>query len=245
MFAQCYPNTLETTVSLLEDGGTFVVTGDIPAMWLRDSSAQVNPYIHLASEDPALKRMLSGLIQRQAHYILLDPYANSFNIEPNGQGHNQDQPPAGPWVWERKYELDSLCYPIKLCYHYWRSTRDESVFTSTVHNMLRKIVEVMCVEQRHDECSTYSFQRFDPLAPTDTLLFHGRGTRTNYTGMVWSGFRPSDDACKFGYLVPANMFAVVTLGYLSEMARAIYQDEALALRAEQLRAEIEFGIQTY
>lgn len=245
MFAQCYPNTLESTVSLFEDGDTFVVTGDIPAMWLRDSSAQVNPYICLAGEDPELRRMLRGLIQRQARYILLDAYANSFNIEANEQGHKNDEPPAGPWIWERKYELDSLCYPIKLCYNYWRHTQDESIFTEMVHGMLRKVVEVMCTEQHHDESSPYSFQRLDPLMPSDTLPFHGRGTRTNYTGMVWSGFRPSDDACTFGYLIPSNMFAVVTLGYLSEIARTMYQDEELALRAERLRQEIDFGIQTY
>jgi len=245
MFSQCYPNTLETTVSFPEDGGTFVVTGDIPAMWLRDSSAQVNPYICLAYEDLELQRMLRGLIQRQARYILLDAYANAFNVTANGQGHKQDQPLAGPWIWERKYELDSLCYPIRLCYNYWRYTQDESAFTEAVHDMLGKVIDVMCTEQRHDERSSYSFQRNDPLMPSDSLPFGGHGVRTNYTGMVWSGFRPSDDACMYGYLIPANIFAVVVLGYISEMARSIYQDKGLALQAEQLRDEIEAGIQSY
>lgn len=245
MFAQCYPNTLTTTVELLEDGTTFVVTGDIPAMWLRDSSAQVNPYIHLAKEDQALQRMLRGLIQRQAQYILLDPYANAFNREPNGQGHTNDQPPAGPWIWERKFELDSLCYPIKLCYRYWQETGDTSIFNENIQAMLHKVVEVMRIEQYHDTRSSYTFERADPLLPSDTLPREGRGTPTTYTGMVWSGFRPSDDACQYGYLIPANMFAVVVLGYASEIARIHYQDEALAREAEALRQEIEAGIQTY
>lgn len=245
MFARCYLNTLETTVELLVDESTFVVTGDIPAMWLRDSSAQVNPYICVAQDDVEIQRMIRGLIQRQARYILLDPYANAFNREANGQGHKGDQPPTGPWVWERKYELDSLCYPLKLCYTYWQATRDETVFTEAVHEMLHKIVEVMCIEQRHDECSSYTFERPNPRLPSDTLPFQGRGTRTNYTGTVWSGFRPSDDACKFGFLVPANMFAVVVLGYLAEIAQQIYQDNELAELATRLRQEIEFGIQTY
>lgn len=245
MFTQCYPNTLETTVELLDDDTTFVMTGDIPAMWLRDSSAQVNPYIPLAREDAALQRMLRGLIQRQAQYILRDPYANAFNREANGQGHKGDTPPAGPWVWERKYELDSLCYPIKLCYSYWRHTGDTSSFNETVHAMLRKVIEIMRIEQQHDTHSTYSFERPDPLLPSDTLPFQGHGTRTNFTGMVWSGFRPSDDACRFGYLIPANMFAVVVLGYTCEIAREVYQDEELAQAAEALRQEIDFGIQAY
>ncbi|GHO49013.1 glycoside hydrolase family 125 protein [Ktedonospora formicarum] len=245
MFTQCYPNTLTTTVELLEDGTTFVVTGDIPAMWLRDSSAQVNPYIHLAKEDQALQRMLRGLIQRQAQYILLDPYANAFNREPNGQGHKGDQPPAGLWVWERKFELDSLCYPIKLCYRYWQHTGDMSIFNESVHTMLRKVVEIMRIEQHHDTRSSYTFERPDPLLPSDTLPRKGRGTPTPYTGMVWSGFRPSDDACKYGYLIPANMFAVVVLGYASEIARIQYQDESLAQEAEALCQEIESAIETY
>lgn len=245
MFARCYPNTLETTVELLADGSTFVVTGDIPAMWLRDSSAQVNPYIGLAQDDPNLQRLLRGLIQRQARYILIDAYANSFNREENGHGHTSDQPPAGPWVWERKYELDSLCYPVKLCYTYWQATGDTSVFTETVQKMLHRIVEVMQIEQHHDANSSYRFERPAPLLPSDTLPFGGKGTRTNYTGMVWSGFRPSDDACKFGFLIPANMLAVVILGYMIEIAYRIYQDSELAAQAKKLRQEIEFGIQTY
>lgn len=245
MFAQCYPNTLETTVELLNDGSTFIVTGDIPAMWLRDSSAQVNPYIGVAQDDAQLQRLIRGLIQRQASYILLDPYANAFNRAPNGQGHRGDQPPAGPWVWERKYELDSLCYPIKLCYTYWKATRDEAVFNEAVREMLRQIIEIMRIEQCHDVNSTYTFKRSDPLLPTDTLPFQGRGTRTNYTGMIWSGFRPSDDACTFGFLIPANMFAVVALGYVVEIAQQIYQDNELAKQAEELRQEIDFGISTY
>jgi uncharacterized protein len=245
LFAQCFPNTLETTTELLEDGTTFVFTGDIPALWLRDSSAQVNPYIALAADDPALQRMLRGLIQRQACYLQIDPYANSFNREPNGKGHTQDRPTQGPDVWERKYELDSLCYPLKLCYTYWQATRDETIFTDDVLRMFQAILAIMKTEQHHTECSEYRFERLEPSPPSDSLPFAGRGTRVNFTGMIWSGFRPSDDACRFGYLVPANMFAVVVLGYLATMAREIYGDTELAERASKLQAEVEFGIQTY
>ncbi len=245
MFLQCYPNTLRTTTSLLEDGTSFVFTGDIPAMWLRDSSAQVRPYIHLVAEDEELKKMIAGLIQRQAVYVTLDPYANAFNQDANGRGHQKDQTNMGPWIWERKYELDSLCYPIQLLQDYWAATGDRSIFTDNVHRMLKAAVDTMVTEQRHDECSPYSFERKDIILPSDTLPFAGRGTRTNYTGMVWSGFRPSDDACKYGYLIPANMFAVVVLEFTAKYARAIYEDEELAVKADKLREEIRFGIETY
>jgi meiotically up-regulated gene 157 (Mug157) protein len=124
-------------------------------------------------------------------------------------------------------------------------TQDATIFTGQVHRMLSKIVEIMQIEQHHDACSDYSFERPDPFLPSDTLPFGGKGTRTNYTGMVWSGFRPSDDACTFGFLIPANMFAVVILGYISEIAHKFYADEMLVQQADKLRAEIEFGLQTY
>lgn len=245
MFRQCYPNTLETTTQLVEDDTTFVITGDIPAMWLRDSSAQVRPYVALAEDDEEIRRMVRGLIHRQARYLLIDPYANAFNESANGHGHQADLTVMNPWIWERKYELDSLCYPVQLLQDYWEATEDLTVFTAEVHQMLHEVVRVMRIEQNHSERSNYLFERTDWYLSTDTLPFQGRGTRVNFTGMVWSGFRPSDDACTFGYLIPANMFAVVVLGHLAQFARAIYQDEWLAREAEQLRSEIDYGIQTY
>ncbi|THF85277.1 glycoside hydrolase family 125 protein [Deinococcus sp. KSM4-11] len=243
-FANCFPNTLDTTVKLLDDGTSFVFTGDIPAMWLRDSSAQVSHYLPLARHDPDLRRLISGLIRRQAMYLAIDPYANAFNAQPDGSGHGADQPPQGPWVWERKFELDSLCYPVSLLFRYWRATDDRDVFTPEVVQMLHTVLDVMGTEQRH-ETSAYRFERPDPWLPSDTLSHGGRGAPVAYTGMVWSGFRPSDDACTYGYLIPANMFAVVVLGQLAELARDVLNDPALAGRAEKMQAEIERGIQTY
>ncbi|MBB6672410.1 glycoside hydrolase family 125 protein [Cohnella nanjingensis] len=244
VFRNCYPNTLQTTVELLDDGTSFVITGDIPAMWLRDSSAQIRPYMEMAGEDAELGRLIRGVIHRQARLLAMDPYANAFNKTPNGQGHGGDLPPKGPWVWERKFELDSLCYPVQLCAHYWRTTGDRSVFNEDVHLMFKQIVATMIIEQRHDRDSGYTFQRFR-CPPSDTLPFDGKGTRTNYTGMVWSGFRPSDDACTYGYLIPANMFAVVILRDLSKLAQEMYNDSALSESACKLEAEIAFGIETY
>jgi uncharacterized protein len=246
MFRQCYPGSLETTTERLEDGTTFVFTGDIPAMWLRDSAAQVRPYVPLAKHDPELQAMLRGLIRRQAHYIQLDPYANAFNREPNGAGHYSDQteqPEMSAWVWERKYELDSLCYPIQLCQDYLNATGDSSIFDDHLHTTFALIVDVIAREQHHDQASRYRFVRTD-CPPGDTIPF-GSGTRTNFTGMSWSGFRPSDDACRFGYLIPSNMFAVVVLGYMAQFLHKYYDDAKLATRAETLCSEIDFGIQNY
>jgi meiotically up-regulated gene 157 (Mug157) protein len=245
LFTSCYLNTLETTVELLEDGTAFVLTGDIPAMWLRDSTAQVMPYVPLAARDDDVRDLARGLIRRQARYVDLDPYANAFNREPTGPALPDDRPVPGPWVWERKFELDSLCYPLALWDAYWAATQDVAAFDASVRAMAWAIVELLRVEQDHDRRSRYTFDRPNPWAPFDTMPFRGKGTRTNWTGMIWSGFRPSDDACTFGYLIPANMFAVVTLGKLAELARGAFHDAALARAADALRAEVDFGIQTY
>ncbi|MCA0455103.1 MAG: glycoside hydrolase family 125 protein [Chloroflexi bacterium] len=244
LFRQCYLNTLQTTVNVLADDTTFVITGDIPAMWLRDSTAQIRPYLPLAKTDDAVRQIIAGLIRRQARYLLLDPYANAFNQEANGNGHQSDKTTMSPWIWERKYELDSLCYPVQLLAQYYDLTGDAGIFDEQIHRMLQLVVATMLTEQHHDDRSPYSFERHD-VVQSDTLPYAGHGTRTNFTGMVWSGFRPSDDACKFGYLVPANMFAVVILGRVVEFATDIYHDAVLASTAKKLREDIQFGIQTY
>ena len=191
LFASCYLNTLETTVELLGDGTAYVRTGDIPAMWLRDSTAQVMPYVPLARGDDDVRRLVRGLIHRQAGYIHIDGYANAFNRSPTGPGTPGDLPEPDPWVWERKFELDSLCYPLILCRAYWTASHDAAAFGPQIQEMAWTIVQVLQTEQDHDRLSTYTFVRPQPWVPWDTLPFHGRGTPTNRTGMVWSGFRPS------------------------------------------------------
>jgi meiotically up-regulated gene 157 (Mug157) protein len=243
LFRQCYLNTFETTTDLLDDGTTFVFTGDIPAMWLRDSSAQVRPYIRLAAASPSMRRVIAGLIRRQARYILLDPYANAFNREPNGHGHQSDWTAMHPWVWERKFELDSLCYPIQLCKDYWDATRDRSPFDETVHGMLGRIVQTMRAEQQHERDSRYRFARPFALTRRESLARRGRGGLVAPVGLVWSGFRPSDDACTYGFHIPSNMFAAVALGHVAAFATEIFHDATLAADAARLREDIDQAIQ--
>ncbi|MHA6533210.1 glycoside hydrolase family 125 protein [Paenibacillus sp. BAC0078] len=244
MFEDCIINTIGTTISRKPDGTTFVITGDIPAMWLRDSAAQVRPYLLLAAEDPGMEEMIAGLVRRQMKYILLDPYANAFNEQPNGNGHQSDLTEMSPWIWERKYEIDSLAYPIQLSYLLWKNSGCVTQFDESFHRAAFEIIKLWRVEQHHETQSAYLFQRLDaPL--TDTLVREGKGSETAYTGMTWSGFRPSDDNCEYGYLVPSNMFAVVVLRYLEEIANEIYADLELATAAQKLGDEINQGIQDH
>ncbi|MDY2936883.1 MAG: glycoside hydrolase family 125 protein [Fusicatenibacter sp.] len=241
---QCFLNTMETTVKQLEDGSYFVITGDIPAMWLRDSAAQVRPYVRFAPEDPKLQKILEGVIAKQAEMVCADPYANAFNEGPNGaNGGYEDETKKNDYVWERKYEVDSLCAPLYLGYTYWKTVGSEAIFTETFHKMIELIVETFTTEQDHKK-SDYFFRRSHCIK-SDTLPAGGLGRPVNVTGMTWSGFRPSDDTCRFGYLIPSNMMAVVALSYAAEICRTCYQDEALALRCETLAEEIRDGIEDY
>ncbi|HFI0400770.1 TPA: glycoside hydrolase family 125 protein [Streptococcus suis] len=245
VFERCYTDTLDRTISQLEDGTTFVLTGDIPAMWLRDSTAQVKPYLALAGKDETLRQMIVGLVERQMAFILMDPYANAFNQAANGRGHQTDHTQMGPWIWERKYEVDSLCYPLQLAYLLWKATGETSHFNQTFFGAAEKIVQVWKLEQHHEN-SPYSFER-DTDRLEDTLTHQGKGAPCAYTGMTWSGFRPSDDACIYPYLIPSNMFAVVVLGYLGEIAELFASEEFsdLAEGAKQLAQEIDQGIRTF
>lgn len=243
LFKNCFYNTLETTTEQLDDGTTFIFTGDIPAMWLRDSSAQVRHYIPLAKTDKKMQYIIEGLIKRQMKYIKIDPYANAFNKEANNAGHKDDITEQNPWVWERKYEIDSLCYPIQLAYLYWKETDRTVIFDNTFKEVANIIIDLWQLEQNHDK-SPYRFIRTN-CPDTDTLKNNGRGMPVNYTGMTWSGFRPSDDACTFNYLIPSNMFAVMVLKYLEEIAIDIYGDDTLARASAKLRGEIDYGIRAY
>ncbi|MDZ4717513.1 MAG: glycoside hydrolase family 125 protein [Roseiflexaceae bacterium] len=244
LFRNCFPNTWQTTLRQLPDDTTFVLTGDIPAMWLRDSALQVRPYLILAADDPIVADLLAGVVRRQFRYITHDPYANAFNAEPNGQGHHTDLTPMTDWLWERKYEIDSLCYPLQLAYLLWKATGRSDHLDQYFRDGAYQIIELWRREQHHTEQSDYTFVRTN-CPPTDTLPNGGNGNPVAHTGMTWSGFRPSDDTCIYGYLVPSNMFAVVVLGYLNELAEHVLRDSMLAANAASLAAEIDSGIKHY
>lgn len=233
MFEKCFMNTIETTVHQTP-GDTFVITGDIPAMWLRDSTAQVLHYLRFADQDE-VGRMIEGLIARQAACILRDPYANAFHREPSDYKPFEDIPRANEWVWERKYEIDSLCYPLWLAEKYLSKTGRTDFLTGDFAQVLQRIVEVLRLEQEHQR-SEYRFERKN-CPPSDTLTRQGRGAPVAYTGMTWSGFRPSDDACKYGYLIPSNLFAVRAMKSARILAEHM-GDSELAVKAEALGAQI-------
>jgi len=237
--------TMNRAARRLEDGTVFLVTGDIPAMWLRDSAAQVLPLLRLGAYCPAAEEFAVAVLRRQLALIILDPYANAFNAGPDGAGNQRDRTAMSPHVWERKYEVDSLCYPLHLAERFWRRTGRTDVFDERYWRAVERVVELWEVEQDHEARSAYRFRRRFARS-TGTLARRGRGAPVAVTGLTWSGFRPSDDACVYGYNVPGNMFASLVLARLPQIAAAAGQaNSALIKRATRLREAIERGLREH
>ncbi len=248
MFENCYPNTLDTTVDFeIVDGkpDTFIITGDIDAMWLRDSTAQVWPYMPLIGRDENLKKMILGLINRQVKCVLKDPYANAFYKDLAKKSEwESDIPSPIPGVHERKWEVDSLCYVIRLANQYYQTTGDSSPLDKDWDRAMRLIVKTFRVEQRMDGTSPYFFRR-KGFSTIDAPPFGGTGNPFKPTGMVCSMFRPSDDSTWYPFLIPSNLFAAQSLRQLAVIYKKVMNDSNFARECESFAAEIETAIREY
>lgn len=248
LFENCFPNTLDTTVTYTENNGrpdTYVITGDIDAMWLRDSTAQVTPYLPLVKGDKKLQDLIAGVVNHQVKSILKDPYANAFYGDPNKVGEwKTDKTDMKPGIHERKWEIDSLCYPIRLSYQYWKLTGDTSPFDTTWRDAIALIVKTFKEQQRKNGRGPYRFQR-ETMFATDTVPMSGYGYPTKPVGLICSVFRPSDDATIYNFLIPSNFFAVVSLRQAAEILAAVHKDAALVAECRALATEVENAIQKY
>lgn len=250
LFENCFPNTLDTTVDFepqTQDGRprTYVITGDIDAMWLRDSSAQVWPYLPFIQSDPHLGQLVAGVINKQTDCVLKDPYANAFYDNPTRTGEwSSDNTRMVPGVHERKWEVDSLCYPIRLAYGYWKATGDTSPFDARWQEAIKTTLRTFREQQRKTGHGPYRFQRQTSQA-TDTLSLAGYGYPVKPVGLICSSFRPSDDATIYPFLVPSNFFAVVSLRHAATMMEQIAHDPSTATQLRALADEVEAALQRY
>jgi len=251
LFENCFPNTLDTTVEVGRLDGfedTFVVTGDIDAMWLRDSSAQVWPYLPLAAKDEALRKLFRGLIRRQSRCISIDPYANAFLPDPKAKSTldwaQADDTDMRPGVAERKWEIDSLCYPVRLAHGYWQTTGDREPFDDSWREASKLIVRTFREQQRKDGPGPYHFQRQSPH-PSESQFLKGYGNPTRPVGMIHQMFRPSDDATLYPFNIPGNLFAVITLRRLAQMHASLYGDTTFAAECNALADEVANAIEQY
>lgn len=249
LFENCFPNTLDTTVDFETIDGkpdTYVITGDINAMWLRDSTAQVSPYLQFIKKDIRLQQLIAGVINRQTKCILKDPYANAFFKDETkvSEWKETDITDMKPGIHERKWEIDSLCYPIRLAYLYWKRTGDAGPFDNRWKEAIQLTLQTFREQQRKEGRGPYSFQRKTAWA-TDGVPLGGYGYPVKPVGLICSMFRPSDDATIYPFLIPSNLFAVVSLRQASEMVRQLSKDEKLASDLSALANEVESAVQKY
>ena len=258
LFSNTLPNSLDTTIlhhsneSYMED--SFVITGDIPAMWLRDSTNQFWPYLRFVANDTGLQQLFRGLIRRQTANVLRQPYANAFQINGSVAGPHKDDSvyPRGSnsnWTFEMKWEADSLSNTLRLASAYYNATGDTSPFDDSWYASVLLIVQVFKDQQRGsvEEDDTfgikYAFKR-NTDEPSDSLE-HGRGPPANSgTGLIKCGFRGSDDALLLPFNIPENAFASTALMSVASLLRILnYIDTADD--AEALSNQIRSGIYSY
>jgi meiotically up-regulated gene 157 (Mug157) protein len=247
LFENCFPNTIDTTVHYSDSGSkpdTFVITGDIDAMWLRDSTAQVWPYLPLLKEDAKLKSMVAGLINRQTQCIIIDPYANAFYDRPKESEWSKDVTEMKPMLHERKWELDSLCYAIRLAYHYWKTTGDTTPFDSDWVTAMKLVLQTCKEQQRKENRGPYRFGRVTSWS-TDTVPGNGYGNPIKSVGLIASTFRPSDDATVYPFFIPSNFFAVVSFRQVAEVLKKLGKEPKLASDFLALAQEVETALKKY
>ena len=233
LFKNCLPNTLDTTIDHRVDAGgrpdTYVITGDIDAMWLRDSAAQVWPYLPLAKTDASLRTLIAGVIHRQAKCVLLDPYANAFYRDPSLGYWQTDLTEMRPGVHERKWEIDSLAYFLRLSHGYWAATGDTAPFDDNWQAAMRATFATIRTEQNVGEDpsrSPYAFQR----RTGSRFSSQACAAKSLDCGLVRCSFRPSDDMVTLPFLVPANAMLAVVLRDCAGLLAALHLDD-LAIEA--------------
>jgi len=250
VFENTFPSTTDTTVKFHSNGTvrprkaafkghnaqddgkwegpqSFIITGDIIAEWLRDSTNQLRPYQALAKKDKRIFNLILGAINTQSEYVIESPYCNAFQPPPisglaithNGQGdvvHPAYEPSV---VFECKYELDSLAHFLALANSFYEHTKSRAFLTKRWYLALETLLLVL--EQQSESTfdpetgryrrNEYTFQRLTDSG-TETLNLKGVGNPLNNgTGLIRSAFRPSDDATILGYFIPANAMMATEL----------------------------------
>ncbi|KAI8956925.1 glycoside hydrolase family 125 protein [Daldinia sp. FL1419] len=277
LFENAFPSTTDTTVKFHTKGSgnkkkawrgsydegkwegphSFIITGDIIAEWLRDSTNQLSPYQPLAKKDPAIYDLILGAINTQSEYVIESPYCNAFQPPPisglpvshNGQDDVVHPAYEPSFVFECKYELDSLAHFLALSNDFNDHTGSTDYLTSRWYLALETLLDVLeqqsmstfDPETGHYRRNEYTFNR-NTNTGTETLSLRGVGNPLNNgTGLVRSAFRPSDDATILGFFIPANAMMAVELKRTSNILRSAGKN-VLAQKVETWSQTINDGV---
>ncbi|KAJ2238219.1 hypothetical protein H4R99_007040 [Coemansia sp. RSA 1722] len=263
LFSNIFPNTLDTTVAWHNanetEPYTFLVTGDITAQWIRDSTNQILPYVPYATVDGDIAMLVMGLINMQAEELLGYPYGNAFQppsrsgLLPTENGIALDLSVTPPFnnntVFEAKFELDSFASFLQISSAYWRTTGDYQFMynpswgqaIAAILGAIEKLQEPTFNSRHLVNKPLVQYSRLTYTA-TETQFGGGMGNPVRYTGMAKTLFRPSDDASIFPFLVPANAYLSVELNRLAFMLDTIGVYSELANVAKTLSEEIRKGV---
>ncbi|KAH1847242.1 hypothetical protein KXX54_008853 [Aspergillus fumigatus] len=277
LFRNAFPNTLDTTIRWHTDGSTaakktkkdgaqwqgpqsFIVTGDINAEWLRDSTNQLSGYQALAKKDKALHNLILGAINTQAEFVIQSPYCNAFQppppsgLKPTPNGQDDKVHPAyePSVVFECKYELDSLAHFLALGTQFFENTGSTEFLTERWYMALNTLLSVLDAQSQptfNEEgqfvTNQYTFQR-TTTAGTETLSLGGIGNPLNNgTGLIRSAFRPSDDATILGYFIPPNAMMSVQLKKTADVIKAAGGSADLVKKLRQRGEELDHAVREH
>jgi meiotically up-regulated gene 157 (Mug157) protein len=271
LFENSYPNTLDTAIKwkgyAANDSTeelTFIITGDINAMWLRDSANQMQSYLPLlnASSSPdSLASLYRGVINLQARYLLTQPFCESFQaptesgIPPQNNTNSDTDTVYPPFnnetVFECKYELDSLAAFLEISSNYYSATKDITFFTK--YQWVSAVQAILNVANAMLTTSTYTANGSVAVSPytweretnraSETTENSGLGNPVqNGTGLIRSFFRPSDDATIFQFLIPSNMMFSAKLALCAPIMSQIPGQQALANEMQSLSSSLRSAI---
>lgn len=269
LFENSFPNTLDTTIAWKgfaadnpEEDLCFIITGDINAMWLRDSANQMQSYRSiLDSSEDDIASLYRGVINLQARYLIAAPYCNAFlpppesgmPVRPNGAGYVVTPSYDRKVVFSCNFELDSFAAFLEISHDYYNATEDIDFFgkfhwIEAVQSLLGVATNMMEPTYAPDGAALqppYTFQ-VNTQTFTGTLGNFGLGNPTNRTGMVRSPFRPSDDTSVFEFLIPANaMFARYLEAGANIMELLPNAPRGLARQMSDMAASIRGAIDQY
>jgi len=271
LFVNSFPNTLDTAVkwkglaaNRSVEELTFLITGDINAMWLRDSANQVQSYLSLlkpSSSQNSLASLYRGVINLQSRYLLTSPYCNAFQPpvesglapEPSNPNNTVFPPFNNQSVFECKYELDSLAAFFEVSTDYYQATQDLAFFGKydwvKAAEAAIDVAEAMMTSTYSPNgsvnASPYTWEGLTTRA-SETLENNGLGNPVrNNTGLVRSAFRPSDDATIYQLFVPANMMFSRYLASASQIMLKLGNHTDLGNRMAGLAVGIRSAITEY